>query len=217
MPERPVETRLVEAAIDLFGRDGLTGVGTRAVADQAGAQMSAITYHFGGKSGLYRACAEHIVRQMRARIDPVMAQAERACEPGGGPDEARAALQVILAGYLAFMLRDDVAPIARFVVREQMQPTEAFTILFEGAMRPVITRVGELLQRVAGGRLSLEEQRLRSLALMGQVVAFRFARASLMRATGWNEIGPRETECVRAVVAAHANAILIDLEESDRA
>lgn len=217
MTDRPVETRLVEAAIDLFGREGMAAVGTRAVADAAGAQMSAITYHFGGKAGLYRACAEHIVGQMRARIDPVLAQAAVACDAEGGPEEAQTALQMILAGFAAFMLRDDVAAMARFVVREQMEPTDAFAILYQGGMRPVITRLGDLLQLVAGGRLAVEDLRLRSLALLGQVFAFRFSRAAMMQATGWSEVGPREAELVREVVATHTRAILMDLEQGEHA
>jgi AcrR family transcriptional regulator len=38
----PMETRLIEVAIDLFGQDGPNNVGTRAIAEAAGAQMSAI-------------------------------------------------------------------------------------------------------------------------------------------------------------------------------
>lgn len=217
MLDSPVDKRLIEAAVDLFGREGMGAVGTRALAEAADAQMSAITYHFGGKAGLHRACAEHIVRQMRARIEPVLAKASAVCDGQGGPDDARAALQVILEGFANFMLRDDVAPMARFVVREQMEPTDAFAILYEGAMRPVVARLGELLQRVAGGRLTEEDQRLRSVALMGQVLAFRFSRAALMRATGWTEFGARETELVKSVVATHTQAILMDLEQGDSA
>jgi AcrR family transcriptional regulator len=38
-----METRLIEVAIDLFGRNGMNAVGTRAIAEAAGTQMSAIT------------------------------------------------------------------------------------------------------------------------------------------------------------------------------
>ena len=47
-------------AIEHFGRFGLEGASTREIAKAAGKPMSAITYHFGGKEGLYLACARHI-------------------------------------------------------------------------------------------------------------------------------------------------------------
>lgn len=206
------ESRLTEVAIDLFGRDGMNAVGTRAIADAAGAQMSAITYHFGGKEGLYLACAGHIAAQMRARTAPLLELARTACAKSGGPTEARAAILAMLGGFVSIMMSDDIAPAAAFIVREQMNPTPAFAILFDNAMRPLIERMGELLQRIAANRLSREQLRIRTVALVGQVLAFRFARATLMRATEWKSVGAREIGQVRAVVLAHANAVLADLE-----
>jgi TetR/AcrR family transcriptional regulator, regulator of cefoperazone and chloramphenicol sensitivity len=209
MNGRTAEMRLIEVGIDQFGQAGMSAVGTRAIAEAAGLQMSAITYHFGGKEGLYRACAEHIAAQMGERLAPVLARA--GTDPGDAAG-ARSAILALLGGLVSVMMQDEVAPIARFVVREQMSPTPAFDILYDRAMRRVIDPMVVLLNRVAGGRLTPEELRVRSLALLGQVFAFRFARAALMRTTGWESVGAVETEAVRAAVLAHSDAILRSLE-----
>jgi AcrR family transcriptional regulator len=210
---RPMETRLIEVAIDLFGRDGMNAVGTRAIAEAAGTQMSAITYHFGGKEALYLACAQHITADMRERIAPLLELARRACTESGGPSEARDAILAMLGGFVGIMMNDDIAPAVRFIVREQMNPTPAFAILFEGGMQPVVERMDQLLQRIARHRLTHDQVRIHAVALVGQVLAFRFARATLMRATGWETVGLSEIDAVRAIVVAHANAILSDLEK----
>jgi TetR/AcrR family transcriptional regulator, regulator of cefoperazone and chloramphenicol sensitivity len=210
---RPMETRLIEVAIDLFGRDGMNAVGTRAIAEAAGTQMSAITYHFGGKEALYLACAQHITADMRERIAPLLELARRACTESGGPSEARDAILAMLGGFVGIMMNDDIAPAVRFIVREQMNPTPAFAILFEGGMQPVVERMDQLLQRIARNRLTHDQVRIHAVALVGQVLAFRFARATLMRATGWETVGLPEIDAVRAIVVAHANAILSDLEK----
>jgi TetR/AcrR family transcriptional regulator, regulator of cefoperazone and chloramphenicol sensitivity len=213
MSSSSTESRLIDVAIDLFGRDGMEAVGTRAVADAAGAQMSAITYHFGGKEGLYLACARHIAAEMRKRTSPLLELALAACGESGGPAEARSAILAILGGFVAVMMDDDIAPTARFIVREQMNPTPAFAILFDEAMQPVLERMHQLLQRIAANRLTHDQVRIRTLALYGQVLAFRFARATLMQATGWQSVGAAEISGVREVVVAHANAILADLKK----
>ena len=210
---RPMETRLIEVAIDLFGRDGMNAVGTRAIAEAARTQMSAITYHFGGKEALYLACAQHITADMRERIAPLLELARRACTESGGPSEARDAILAMLGGFVGIMMNDDIAPAVRFIVREQMNPTPAFAILFEGGMQPVVERMDQLLQRIARHRLTHDQVRIHAVALVGQVLAFRFARATLMRATGWETVGLSEIDAVRAIVVAHANAILSDLEK----
>jgi AcrR family transcriptional regulator len=212
VPSSFTDSRLIEVAIDLFGREGMNAVGTRAVADAAGAQMSAITYHFGGKEGLYLACARRIAAEMQERTAPLLSQALAACSGSGGAAEARTAILALLGGFADIMMNDDLAPTARFIVREQMSPTPAFAILFD-AMQPLIERMHQLLQRISGNRLSHDQVRIRTLALFGQALAFRFARATLMRATGWQSVGAAEISGVRAVVVAHTNAILADLEK----
>ena len=49
--------RLLDVAVDHFGRFGIDGASTRAIAKDAETPMSSITYHFGGKEGLYLATA----------------------------------------------------------------------------------------------------------------------------------------------------------------
>ena len=175
-------------------------------------QMSAITYHFGGKEGLYLACARHIAKLMNKRIAPLVQLAESRGAEGVGAASARMAILDLLGGLVTVMMRDEIAPWARFVVREQMNPTPAFEVLYEGVMQRILALLGELIQRVAGGAMAAEEIRIRSIALVGQVLAFRFCRATLMYATGWESVGIREIEVVRTAVLAHTDAVLIALE-----
>src|SRR5690242_3694147 len=52
--DRGAETRerLVEAALDVFGRFGFEGATTRQIAKEAKANLAAIVYHFGSKEAL---------------------------------------------------------------------------------------------------------------------------------------------------------------------
>ena len=56
--------RLLEVAVREFGQKGLEGASTRGIAAAAGTAMSSITYHYGGKEGLYLAAADYIAQQM---------------------------------------------------------------------------------------------------------------------------------------------------------
>jgi len=212
MLERPAELRLIEAAIEQFGQHGKSAVGTRAIADAAGVQMSAITYHFGGKDGLYLACARHIVEQISGRVERMLAFAASHGTDSGDKAGARAAVLAIVGGLATVMMRDETAALARFVLREQMNPSPAFEIIFEGYMRRILDQLGTLLQRVAGGTLKAEELRVRSISLLGQAFVFRFGRALLMRATQWPSISESQAMAVRAAVLAHSEAILNALE-----
>ena len=54
-----LQHRLLEIAIAEFAAQGLEGASTRGIATAAGTAMSSITYHYGGKEGLYLAAADY--------------------------------------------------------------------------------------------------------------------------------------------------------------
>lgn len=205
------KTRLLEVAIDLFGRDGKSATGTRAIAEAAGVPMSAITYHFGGKDELYLACANHLAQEMRRRMSS--AHGRR----GRQPTDPQEAFLGLLSDLVTVLMPEDAAPIARFVIREQMDPSPAFELLYDGVIGEQLRQAEECLGRIVGARVRPQELRIRVLALVGQVPFFRFARATLLRAMGWRAVGPRETEQIRATVLAHARAILHDLAVGETA
>jgi TetR/AcrR family transcriptional regulator len=63
--------RLVEAAFDEFAAKGYAGARVRDIADRAGVNIQLISYHFGGKAGLYR----EVQRDCNAR-EEALAKAE---------------------------------------------------------------------------------------------------------------------------------------------
>src|SRR5580693_10282184 len=90
-----IDDRLLDTAINQFGRKGIEGASTRAIATAAGTTMSAITYHYGSKQGLYLAAARHIAEQMGARMAPALAAADARSRKGQGAEAASAELLAI--------------------------------------------------------------------------------------------------------------------------
>jgi AcrR family transcriptional regulator len=56
---------LLDAATELFAKRGYEGTSTRAIAIAAGANLGAITYHFGSKEALYEAVFSGLATPMR--------------------------------------------------------------------------------------------------------------------------------------------------------
>ncbi len=89
--------RILEAALVEFGAAGFKSATTRRIAERANTTLPPLSYYFGSKEGLYRACAEEIVeRYGRANHDAV-ARARRTIETASGADEAREALKNLMA------------------------------------------------------------------------------------------------------------------------
>ena len=70
---------LLDAAKTVFARLGFDGATVKELADTAGVNVSLVSYYFGGKEGLYRACLEQFgkarlvaaERLLKTPVDPV--------------------------------------------------------------------------------------------------------------------------------------------------
>jgi AcrR family transcriptional regulator len=168
--------------------------------------MSSITYHYGGKEGLYLAAARRISELIGARLGARLAGAP---EPDAlTSEEAVEQVTALADGFLSMMLSPESAPWARFIVREQMQPTLAFDVLWGQFMQRVTGYLVKLVLRAGNGRWKLAEARVRAVALIGQVLVFRVARTTALRVNGWEDIGAAEAAEIRRVLHAHIRAIL---------
>ncbi len=56
--DETTKTCLVHSALKLFARFGFDGVSVKEICQKARVNISLVSYHFGGKEGLYKACLE---------------------------------------------------------------------------------------------------------------------------------------------------------------
>src|SRR5256885_1531113 len=81
--------KLVSSATRLFAQRGFDGVSVKELADVAGVNVSLVSYHFGGKENLYRACLEKFGMER-------LAVAQRVLQPPRSLDELRFRLQMFI-------------------------------------------------------------------------------------------------------------------------
>ena len=65
---------LVVAARELFAERGYEGASIRAITQRAGANLGAVSYHFGSKEALYEACFASIADPFREHLLGVAGQ-----------------------------------------------------------------------------------------------------------------------------------------------
>lgn len=191
--------RLLEVAVREFGQKGLEGASTRGIAAAAGTAMSSITYHYGGKEGLYLAAADYIAQQMEG-VAVDMATPDT-------PEAARAAIQTMLGRMIDKLASAQTTPWSMFIMREQMNPTEAFDRIYAGPMGRSMALLVELVC-IATGRREPGVARIAVVTLFGQVLAMRAARATCARLFERPVDSPELIAEVRARVAANTDAIL---------
>jgi AcrR family transcriptional regulator len=200
-----IASRLLEVAIDQFGERGFEAASTREIARASGTAMSSITYHFGSKEGLYLAAAEHIGGAISARLGEPLNRAAGAADTSR--EDAVAALLGLLDGFAQMMLRPESAPWARFIMREQQAPTQAFERIWSGAMKPVARTFVRLVQRTRPD-LPDREARATAILLIGQAMILRAGRASACRILEIETLDEESGALLRACLRANAICIL---------
>jgi AcrR family transcriptional regulator len=197
---------LIETAIDQFGRHGFEGASTREIARASGTAMSSITYHFGGKQGLYLAAADHIAACVKQIQGPAL-EGAREIVRNGTRDEAIEALLRVLDGFALMMISPQTEAWSLFITREQQNPTEAFDRLYTGVMQGVVEVFVALLGRI---RTDLPEREVLALGLMlfGQCLVLRVCRAAVTRILSVETIDEPTQKLLRARLRANALCIL---------
>lgn len=80
---------MLSASTKLFANHGYAGTSVKEIAEQAGVNVSLISYHFNGKEGLYKACLGRFGRQN-------LELAERILHPAENSEEVRVRLQMFI-------------------------------------------------------------------------------------------------------------------------
>ncbi len=205
--------KLLSTSIDVFGRYGFDGASTRKLADAAGVNLQAIPYYFGGKEGLYIAAAEHLAAIIGGHVADlrtvILERLARLDAEGGAmsPTEARALLTQMAQRMVGLFVSRQSESWARFIIREQMEPTEAFARVYENIMGPMIGIAGRLVGAILGEDPASEQVRLKTLSFVGSILVFRMAHAALLRQMRWEAVGPAELEMLQRHAAGLVEAL----------
>ena len=190
---------LIRAGVQVFGENSLASATTREIAQLAGQNISAIAYYFGNKEGLYFAVAHHICDTLVERLGPLLDEIE--AQLGQGTHEPEVCLHMFgrLIG-TSLSTHQEMLTVTSIVVKEQMHPTKAFDILYEGCLERLHQVGARLIEAYTGETPGQQETVLRFHALLGQSLAFRFARETIVRRAGWSDIGPDQVALIERVV-----------------
>lgn len=187
--------RLIAAALELFGQRGFQGVGAREIAAAGGAPLAAIPYHFGTKEALYRAALEEVRARLGSAIAPAASRARNAIS--GSPQEARYALAIFQGELLNALAVDPAAESwAKLLVREHLDPTDAFDLVYEDAAGQAVELIAALIAIASGRDAADPDVVVEAFAKMGEVLIFRVTQHAVCRKLRWRTFGPDEAAAV---------------------
>jgi AcrR family transcriptional regulator len=178
-PEDPTRMRLLDAAGAEFAANGFDSARVRKICERAGANVSAVNYHFGDKSELYIAAVLHAHRcGVTADEDD---DASLLAPPA---EQLRCFIYHFLTRVLAVDAPDDWRQ--QLMLREMLNPTKAFDVLLAELIRPRFLRLQGILRELCPGA---DERKLNALSfsVIGQCFHYRVAGSFIEGLIGKDE------------------------------
>jgi AcrR family transcriptional regulator len=208
---------LLAAALDEFAHRGPEDATTREIARKSGQNIAAIAYHFGSKQGLYVAVAEAIVARMLTLLEPALNRMEAiARDPAASPAICLDGLKTLVRGLCHAMTMEETRAISRIVIREQLDPTSAFDVIYQYGIGRMHKALTALAARYVGDDAQSTGAVIRAHTLLGSVIGFRVAQETILRRAGWKTIGPAESAAIADTLAEHVEILLRGLRTARR-
>jgi len=201
--------RIIAAALQVFADEGYTRASTRQIAEAAGVTPPALQYYFDSKEGLHRACAQAIVGELWAALEPAR-QAAEAAVALGEPGRALDALCDLLDSLTELSLVAKTATSwGRFIGRAQADGAgPAAALVREEVSRPLHATVTRVVGVILGQPLEAETTKLRASLVLGPISAFHWGRANTLAILDWPDYEGERLAAVRAALRAHTRAAL---------
>jgi len=199
---------LIRAALAQFGEYGVNAT-TRDIAAQAGQNIAAIPYYFGSKEDLYLACAQSIADFIGENFRPHAEAAERLFNETP-PDKAAMRALILRACHnmIQLLTEDETLPLSKFISREQLSPTRAYHLIHEQVIEPLHSHLTRLIAAYTGRDAQDTRTVLHTHALLGEILAFRLGRETLLLRAGWTSFDEDKTAQIYDVICCHLDLIL---------
>jgi AcrR family transcriptional regulator len=157
MNETATDERILETAIRLFARQGYNGTSVRQITSEAGANLGAVTYHFGGKRELYGAVLERCIGPLAERVERVA---------GAGAGDAMDRIEGVVGVFFEYLRERPELPqlMLQETVAGRTPPAGALRLI-----RRVLAAIAGLVEEgQAGGLIRAGEPRLLALSVVSQ-------------------------------------------------
>ncbi|MGD9479363.1 CerR family C-terminal domain-containing protein [Shinella sp. G-2] len=202
--EHPTRTSLIQAALRQFGREGFAAASTRAIAAEAGTNISSIAYHFGGKDELRLACADFVAARI-GQVARVLPGTALQLTPAG----AQQILRRLLRRMVLFLTAPAAEPVVAFLLRELTQPNSPipdrlYHTLIESRHRALC----HIWSMATGKPAESEDVKLAVFSIVGQAAYFRLAAPVVQRRMDWNGYPPAATRAIARRLLFNLDAIL---------
>jgi AcrR family transcriptional regulator len=195
--------RLIQAGGLEFARKGFQEASVRAICRVAGANVSAVKYHFGSKEGLYRAVVDEGKGQLCGGVE---------LQPMGEEEVAEEALGRWMRWFLRMLLLGEANHpwLGEILAHEMIRPTAVLDEFVEHMAGPVRAELVRIVWRIAPAASAPRTIELIASAIVGMCASHKHSKNILQR---FGTPAPRSVEEIDALAELLCGFVVHGLRE----
>ena len=194
---------LLQAAKKLFAKCGFEGCSIRTLAEEADVNISAVSYHFAGKEGLYRAVVEPIARRVSLLADQTLKTPQNVAD-------FRARLEIFIEQFLRIHIEEP--EIGEIVQRDFPGTNEVANDVFINSFLPVEKALRIYIESAQKAKLinqDFDAELTTSLLLSGMSGVFRFEPVRKIAGRPLFFDDKRAARSIAAIVSCFCDGMMI--------
>lgn len=195
--------KLLESALDIFAEEGFKSATVQQIVGRAGANVSAINYHFGNKANFY---AEAVVHHIKKTLPNAALESKSE----NSPEEQ---LRTFISQRITiFTKKKPPRFIEKIMIQEMANPGPVMDKMVEHVIRPSFKRLSEIMTELLPEDCSEAEVRRHCFSVVGQCNFYLHSQPILSRLSPDMELDEEEAAqlvehitsvCLAAVKAEH--------------
>jgi TetR/AcrR family transcriptional regulator, regulator of cefoperazone and chloramphenicol sensitivity len=200
-----VRSRILLAAIQMFGEQGFASASTRAIAARAGVNPPALQYYFHNKERLHQACGQYLADRIKGHLEESMAGAAEALRTAD-----RAAVPRVLWALIESVVdhssnETEIPGWCQFLAQAAADMTDtSLALIHNEAVQPLFETMAALVALAWDRPAEDQTARLAAILLMSQTRAFGIQQQGALAMLGWPDFEHGRLDagkrCLKALV-----------------
>lgn len=186
------KARIARAAIGEFALRSLDGARIREIAKISGTNVAAISYHFGGKEGLYNAVVAGMSDYFDKIVSPYYEEGAEICAAKDCAAARKLAIRFLIDAIRKFSTVKIVPALCHMMSREAASPSEYFQRVYGSIYEKPVEFLARLFITASGGRTEHGEAVVFAQALWSNVRIYSSKSEAILRLHGWRDMGEPE-------------------------
>ncbi len=163
--------RILDAAIQVFGRKGYKAATVRDICNAAGVNLAALNYYFGNKEALYRTAVTNLLEQAIERYP-----ADKGAGSGADPEKRlKCFIKAILCRLLAPGGISGYQNQGRLLARELADPSPVLDTMVQDHIRPQAKILSAIIAELIGTNTARDRIMRCAFSIIGQCFYYGYA------------------------------------------